>query len=65
MKYLKECFKDQSIIIPILNKVIDHALLIRDTRITTGQAKGLQGNLMLSPNLVSQLYLDDNNLDGS
>ena len=65
MKYLKECFKDQSIIIPILNKVIDHALLIRDTSLTTGQAKGLQGNLMLSPNLVSKLYLDDNNLDGS
>ena len=65
MKYLKECLKDKSIIIPLLNKIIDHALLIRDVNITTGQAKGLRANLMLNDNLIAKLYLDDNNLDAN
>ena len=65
MKYLKECLKDKSIIIPLLNKIIDRALLIRDVNITTGQAKGLRANLMLNDNLISKLYLDDNNLDAN
>ena len=65
VKYLKECFKDNSIIIPLLNKIVEHALLIRDTKITTGQAKGLQASMMLNTNLITKLYLDDNNLDSS
>ena len=65
VRYLKECLKDKSVIVPFLNKIIENALLIRDTKITSGQAKGLQGSMMINTNLISKLYLDDNNLDGS
>ena len=36
VKYLKECLKDNSLIIPIINKIIDKELLVRDVKITTG-----------------------------
>ena len=64
VKYLKECMKDNSLIIPIINKIIGKVLLIRDVKITTGQAKGLQANMEINQDIIQKLYLDDNSLDG-
>ena len=64
VKYLKECLKDNSLIIPIINKIIDKFLLVKDVKITTGQAKGLQANMEMNSDLIHKLYLDDNSLDG-
>ena len=50
--------------VPLLRKIQDHALLVREYRINTGQARGLLGNFLLTRDLLTRLYLDSNGLDG-
>lgn len=50
---------------PILSKIVDKALVLRDLKLNTGDAMGLRANLMSDPDLINKLYLDENGLDGN
>ena len=51
--------------IPILSKIQNHALLVREVKINSGQAKGLLGNFLIQKDLIERIYLDSNGLDGN
>lgn len=50
---------------PILSKIIEKQLVLRDLKLNTGDAMGLRDNLMNHRDLVNKLYLDENGLDGN
>ena len=50
---------------PILSKIIDKQLVLRDLKLNTGDALGLRDNLMNHQQLINKLYLDSNGLDGN
>ena len=64
IRFLRECAREHALAVPILRKIQDRALLVRECKINTGQAKGLLGNFLLARDLLTRLYLDSNGLDG-
>ena len=65
VKYYNECTKANSVAKPILSKIIEKQLVLRDLKLNTGDAMGLRDNLMNHRDLVNKLYLDENGLDGN
>ena len=65
VQYYNECTKANTVAKPILSKIIDKQLVIRDILLNVGDSKGLQDNLMYNPDLINKLYLDSNGLDGN
>lgn len=39
--------------------------MLRDIKLNSGDAKGLNDTLMYHPDLINKLYLDNNGLDGN
>jgi len=65
VQYYNECTKANAVAKPILSKIIDKQLVIRDILLNVGDSKGLQDNLMYNPDLINKLYLDSNGLDSN
>jgi len=65
VQYYNECTKANSVAKPILSKIIEKQLVLRDLKLNTGDAMGLRDNLMNHRDLVNKLYLDENGLDGN
>lgn len=63
MQYFAACEKNNSVAKPILSKIIDRALVLRDIKLNAGDAEGLRENFMMDPELINKLYLDQNGLD--
>jgi Ran GTPase-activating protein (RanGAP) involved in mRNA processing and transport len=64
IKFYMECIKDNAVALPIMTKIIDGQLLIRNTKLNSGLANALKGMLLLNKTLINKLYLDSNGLDG-
>ena len=47
IRFLKECGRENVLAIPFLRRIQNHALLVRESKINRGQAKGLLGNFIL------------------
>ena len=65
MQYYNECTKANSVAKPILSKIVDKQLVLRDIKLNTGDSMGLRDSLMNNLTLVNKLYLDNNGLDGT
>lgn len=65
MQYYTACTKANSVAKPIMSKIIDKALVLRDLKLNSGDSMGLRDNMMTDPDLVSKIYLDQNGLDAS
>ena len=52
VQFYQECDKARNLAKPILSKLLDGQLIIRDTKLNTGHAKGLQLNFMNHNNMV-------------
>ena len=63
MQYYAACTKNNSVAKPILSKIIDKALVLRDLKLNSGDAEGLRDNFMMDPELIQKLYLDHNGLE--
>ena len=63
IQYFNECTKANSVAKPILSKIIDKQLLLRDLKLNIGDTSGLHESMMNDPNLVTKLYLDSCGLD--
>lgn len=63
VQYFNECTKANSMAKPILSKIIDKQLLLRDLNLNAGDAKGLQESMAADENLVHKIYLDNCGLD--
>ena len=64
VQYYNECVKANTVAKPLLSKIVDQQLILRDLKLNTGDSRGLRDNLMHHQYLVSRLYLDSNGMDG-
>ena len=62
LQYYAACTKNRILARPILDKIVDNALVLRDIKLNTGYAEGLRDSFMTNPDLVSKIYLDQNGL---
>ena len=65
IQYFSACIQSKTVAKPILSKIMNKALVLRDMKLNTGDAMGLRENLMTDPDLINKLYLDENGLDGN
>jgi len=63
VKFFKECQKDNVLATPILTKIIDQTLLIRNKVLNVGFCKAINGALKMVPTLITKLTLDSNGLE--
>lgn len=47
MQYFAACTKNNSVAKPILSKIIDKALVLRDLHLNNGDSEGLKDNFMM------------------
>lgn len=47
IKFFRECMKDNTVALPIMSKIFDHMLLIKNTRLNTGLVNAICGQLLL------------------
>jgi hypothetical protein len=47
IKFYKECLKDNTVALPIMSKIFDRMLLIKNTRLNTGLVNAICGQLLL------------------
>ena len=64
VQYYNECIKANSVAKPLLSKIVDRQLVLRDIKLNTGDCQGLRDVFMQHTNLISKLYLDSNSMDG-
>ena len=64
VQYYNECTKANSVAKPLLSKIFNKQLVLRDIKLNSGDANGLRDNFMHHPTLINKLYLDSNGLDG-
>ena len=64
LSFFNECLKAHVSCFPLLNKVHNHTLLIKDKILNDGVCFAMRAVLKLMPHLVYHLYLDTNNLNG-
>ena len=62
IKFIEECAKENTFAIPILRKIQNNSLILKDIKLNTGQARGLLGNFMMTKGMVQRLYLNNNGL---
>ena len=65
LKFYLECQKNNALAIPLFNKIANHRMLLRDIKLNSGTAKGFQGCMIMTKNLIDKLFLDNNCLDGN
>jgi hypothetical protein len=64
VKFYKECLKDNTVALPIMTKIFDHVLMIKNTRLNSGLVNAICGQLLLQKDSIRKLYLENNGLDG-
>ena len=58
VQYFAACRNSNAVAKPILSKIVDKALVLRDLKLNTGDAMGLREALMSDNDLINKLYLD-------
>jgi hypothetical protein len=56
--------RDNALALPIMTKIFEGVLIIRNVKINSGVAKAIQGQLKLKNDQVQKLYLEKNGVDG-
>ena len=65
VKFFKECMRDKTLALPIMTKIFDGVLIIRNFKINQGLARAIYGQLIIQNNRVQKLYLENNGVDGN
>ena len=52
IKFLRECYNNNVLAVPMLHKITNSCLLLRNNKINSGQAQGLFGNFMMTNDLL-------------
>lgn len=64
VQYYNECTKANTVAKPLLSKIVDRRLVLRDMKLNTGDAMGLRDAFTHHTNLISKLFLDNNCMSG-
>lgn len=65
LSYFKQCLKAQVLVQPLLNRIVDHVLVLKQIVLNQGHCNAINSVLGLQPNLLHHLTLDANALKGS
>jgi hypothetical protein len=57
--------RDKTLALPIMTKIFDGVLIIRNFKINQGLARAIYGQLIFQNNQVQKLYLENNGVDGN
>ena len=63
IQYLKTIQKEKSVAVPIMNRVFDGNLMIRNFKINQGIANAIEAQLVRKNDQIRKLYLEKNGLD--
>jgi hypothetical protein len=65
VKFFEECAKDHLLVMPILDKIIDYALTLKNYKMNTGTCKAIAKFLSLNLSGLQQLSLHLNSMDAN
>lgn len=63
VQFFKQCIKENSVAFPIMNKIFQGNLMIRNFKINLGIARAIEAQLVRKNDQVKKLYLEKNGLD--
>ena len=65
IKYFNECLREKVLCFPLLNRVVQSTLILKNTVLSEGVCMAIKAVLKLVPNLVEAVVLDCNALNGN